>query len=307
MYKILVCDPLSETAINILKEAPDVKLTNAFEYNENDLIKIIPEYNAVIIRSATTLSKKIIDKADNLKVIGRAGSGLDNIDVDYAAKKGIKILNTPGTNAPAVAELTIGFLFSLARSIPAADRSMKSGKWAKNEFPGIELNAKKLGLIGCGTIGKLVAQKAFALGMDILIYNRSQVAIESIEFEQVSLDKLLSNSDFISIHLPQSQKTKNFIAARQFSLMKDNVRIVNAARGGIVVEKDLLDALESKVAGAAIDVFDNEPLFNKQLAAHPRVVATPHIGASSYESQERVGVLIMDQVLEYLRSKFMFF
>ncbi len=307
MYKILVCDPLSETAINILKEAPDVKLTKAFEYNENDLIKIIPEYNAVIIRSATTLSKKIIDKADNLKVIGRAGSGLDNIDVDYAAKKGIKILNTPGTNAPAVAELTIGFLFSLARSIPAADRSMKSGKWAKNEFPGIELNAKTLGLIGCGTIGKLVAQKAFALGMDILIYNRSQVAIESIEFEQVSLDKLLSNSDFISIHLPQSQKTKNFIAARQFSLMKDNVRIVNAARGGIVVEKDLVDALESKVAGAAIDVFDNEPLFNTQLAAHPRVVATPHIGASSYESQERVGVLIMDQVLEYLRSKFMFF
>ncbi len=137
MYKILVCDPLSETAINILKEAPDVKLTKAFEYNENDLIKIIPEYNAVIIRSATTLSKKIIDKADNLKVIGRAGSGLDNIDVDYAAKKGIEILNTPGTNAPAVAELTIGFLFSLARSIPAADRSMKSEKWAKNEFPGI--------------------------------------------------------------------------------------------------------------------------------------------------------------------------
>ncbi len=307
MYKILVCDPLSETAINILKEAPDVKLTKAFEYNENDLIKIIPEYNAVIIRSATTISKKIIDKADNLKVIGRAGSGLDNIDVDYAAKKGIKILNTPGTNAPAVAELTIGFLFSLARSISAADRSMKSGKWAKNEFPGIELNAKTLGLIGCGTIGKLVAQKAFALGMDILIYNRSQVAIENIEFEQVSLDKLLSNSDFISIHLPQSKKTKNFIAARQFSLMKDNVRIVNAARGGIVVEKDLLDALESKVAGAAIDVFENEPLFNKQLAAHPRVVATPHIGASSYESQERVGVLIMDQVLEYLRSKFMFF
>lgn len=307
MYKILVCDPLSDTALKILQDAPDVKFTIVFENNEKDLVEIIPDYNAVIIRSATDITKKIIDCADSLKVIGRAGSGLDNIDTEYAALKGVKILNTLGTNAPAVAELTIGFLFSLARSIPAADRSMKSGKWAKKDFPGIELNGKTLGLIGCGTIGKLVAQKAFALGMEILIYNRSQVIIENTQFEQVAVEKLYANSDFISIHLPKSLKTENFIGARQFGLMKKNVRIINAARGGIIVEKDLVDALGSKVAGAAIDVYENEPQFNKQLVNHPKVIATPHIGASSYESQERVGVLIIDQVLEYLRSKFMFF
>ena len=307
MYKILVCDPLSDTAIEILKDAPDVEFTEVFAQTEKDLVKAIPSYNAIIIRSATQVSKMIIDSADNLKVIGRAGSGLDNIDTAYASQKGIKILNTPGTNAPAVAELTIGFLFSLARSIPEADQSMKSGKWEKKAFPGIELNGKTIGLIGCGTIGKLVAQKTFALGMKVLIYNRSQVAIEYTEFEQVTLEKLYAKSDFISVHLPKSPKTENFIGARQFKLMKDNVRIINVARGGIVVEKDLIDALGAKVAGAAIDVYENEPQFNMQLVSHPKVIATPHIGASSYESQQRVGVLIIDQVLEYLRSKYMFF
>ncbi|KAA3614168.1 MAG: hypothetical protein D8M58_18410 [Calditrichaeota bacterium] len=308
MYKILICDPLSDTAVEILGEAPDLQYTEAFGCSENDLIKIIPDYNAVIIRSATTITKKIIDNADNLKVIGRAGSGLDNVDTDYAAKKGIKILNTPGTNAPAVAELAIGLLFGLARSIPAADQSMKAGKWAKKDFPGVELSGKTLGLIGCGTIGKLVAKKAYNLGMDILIHNRSDVAIDSIKFKQVPQNKLYASSDFISIHLPKSPETNSFIGAAQFNLMKDNVRIVNVARGGIVNEKDLLAALNSnKVAGAAIDVYENEPNFNRELASHQSVIATPHIGASSYESQQRVGVRIIDQVLEFLRSKYIFF
>jgi D-3-phosphoglycerate dehydrogenase len=184
---------------------------------------------------------------------------------------------------------------------------MKSGKWEKKMYSGIELSGKTIGLIGCGIIGKLVAQKAFALGMKILIFNRSEVAIKNTEFEQVTVEKLYSNSDFISIHLPKSIKTESFIGADQFKLMKDNVRIINVSRGGIVIEKDLIDALESKIAGAAIDVYENEPHFNKQLVNHPKVIATPHIGAASIESQERVGVLIMDQVLEYLRSKYMFY
>ncbi len=307
MYKILICDPLSDSAIEVLKDAPDVEFKEKFGCNEQDLTKLIPEYNAVIIRSATHLTKKIINNANNLKVIGRAGSGLDNIDTSYAAKKSVKILNTPGTNAPAVAELAIGFLFSLARSIPAADHSMKSGKWAKKEFPGIELNGKTLGLIGCGTIGKLVAQKAVSLGMEVLIYNRSTVTIDDIDFEQAPLEKVYSKSDFISIHLPKSNNTKAFIGADQFKKMKDGVRILNTARGGIIVENDLIDALESaKVAGAALDVYETEPEYNVQLVSHSRVIATPHIGASSLESQQRVGVLIVDQVLEYLRSKFIF-
>ncbi len=298
MYKILICDPLSESAISVLKDAPDVIFSLAPAQDEKELSKIIPEYNAVIIRSATQISKAIINSAENLKVIGRAGSGLDNIDTEYASKKGIKVLNTPGTNAPAVAELAIGFLFSLARSIPLADHSMKAGKWSKKEFVGIELNGKTLGLIGCGTIGKLVAQKASALGMEVLIYNRSEVELSGIDATQVDLKKLYLKSDFISLHLPLSSETTGFIGSDQFKLMKDNVRIVNTARGGIIDEESLLEALESgKVSAAAIDVYQDEPNFNKALASHLNVVATPHIGASSSESQERVGVLIVDQVL----------
>jgi len=308
MYKILVCDHLSQTALNILEEAPDVEYNQHAGLSEDELVKEVTDYNAIIVRSATKISKKIIDNAENLKVIGRAGSGLENIDQNNAAKKGIRVINTPGSNAPAVAELTIGFMFNLARKISLANISMKDGRWAKSEINGIELAGKKLGIIGCGKIGKNVAHIASVLNMDLLIYNQSTVDMESVKFEQVQLDRLLKESDFVTIHLPKDNKTKGLISKKELKKMKAGSFIINAARGGIIIEKDLLEALNKRViAGAALDVFENEPDFNQELVTHPNVIATPHIGAASIESQERVGVIIVDQILEYLRSKYIFF
>lgn len=307
MYKILVCDPLSQTAIRILEDAPDVEFTQLPGLSEAELSEKIAVYNAIIVRSATKVTDKIINNAENLKVIGRAGSGLDNIDQESALKKGIKILNTPGTNAPAVAELTIGLMFGLARKIPFAHNSMLDGKWAKKEFMGIEIAGKKLGIVGCGKIGKHVARMAAALGMEIVVYNQSPVEIDDVKFEQVSLDKLLQVSDFITFHIPKTETTTGLITKKEFKKMKPGVYVLNTARAGIVIEKDLIDALNNGiVAGAALDVFENEPEFDKNLVQNPKVIATPHIGAASMQSQERVGVIIVDQILEYLRSKYIF-
>jgi D-3-phosphoglycerate dehydrogenase / 2-oxoglutarate reductase len=307
MYKILVCDQLSQTALDILKDAPDVKFNQAIGLSEPELLKIISEYNAIIVRSSTKISDKVVNKAENLKVIGRAGTGLDNIDQASAVKKGIKIINTPGSNAPAVAELTIGLMFSLARKICQANDSMKKGNWDKNEFIGIELSGKKLGIIGCGKIGKNVAYLGAALNMNLLIYNKSPVILESVKFEQVSLERLLKESDFVTIHLPKNDTTQELLSAKELMKMKAGAYLINAARGGIVVEKDLLQALNNgTIAGAALDVFENEPDYNRELVEHPKVIATPHMGAASRESQERVGVIIVDQILEYLRSKYIF-
>ncbi|MCB0283753.1 MAG: hydroxyacid dehydrogenase [Calditrichae bacterium] len=307
MYKILLCDPISESAMQVLRDAPDVSFTEAYGLSENELIKTVLTYNAIIVRSATKLTANIIDKAENLKAIGRAGTGLDNIDIDFAQKKGIRVFNTPGTNAPAVAEMTIAFLFALGRKIPSANIKMKNGEWTKKEYTGIELNDKNLGIIGCGTIGKLVAKKASALGMNILVYNRSEIRNADFKFEQVSKEKLLQQSDFVSLHLSKSSETHNIINKDDLNKMKKGAYLINTARGGMINENDLMDALNSsQIAGAALDVFDNEPKFNKDLATHPNVIATPHIAAATNESQERVGIQIVDQVLEYLRSKYIF-
>ncbi len=307
MYKILVCDPIADAAIQVLNEAPDVEYTTAFGSSEDGLLEKIKDVNAVIVRSATRLTEKIILGASNLKVIGRAGSGLDNVDTACAARKGIRVLNTPGTNAPAVAELTIGFLFALARHIPQMDHALKTGRWAKGDYSGSELRGKNLGLIGCGGIGRRVAHTAAAIGMRILVANRSAVFIEDVEFEQIPLEKVLERSDYISIHLPKTEKTTGLIGVDAFKRMKKNACLVNTSRGGIVEEKALLNALKNgKIAGAAIDVFETEPNYNQTLAALENVIATPHIGAASMESQERVGIQIVDSVLEYLRSKYIF-
>jgi len=307
MYKILVCDPIADAALQVLDEAPDVEYKTAFDLSENDLLKNINDVNAVIVRSATRLTEKLILAASNLKVIGRAGSGLDNVDTSCAARKGIRVLNTPGTNAPAVAELTLGFLFALARHIPQMDHALKAGRWAKDGYSGSELRGKTLGLIGCGGIGRRVAHTAAAIGMRILVANRSAVVIEDVEFEQIPLEKVLERSDYISVHLPKTEKTTGLIGVDAFKRMKEGACLVNTSRGGIVDEKALLSALKSgKIAGAAIDVFASEPDYNRALAALDNVIATPHIGAASMESQERVGIQIVDSVLEYLRSKYIF-
>ncbi len=307
MYKILICDPLDDTAMACLAEAKDINFDTIYGQSEDELIKNISKYNAVIVRSATTITAKVIDAGDNLRAIGRAGSGLDNIDTVHASQKGIKVFNTPGTNAAAVAELAIGFLFSLARKITEADASMKNGRWAKKEFTGFEIDGKKLGIIGGGTIGKMVAVKAFRLGMKILVYNRSDVSIPEIEFEQVPLDKLLKRSDFISVHLPKNPETSHLIGEKEFEQVKPGSYLINTSRGGIVSESALLKALDSGIlAGAALDVFENEPGYDKNLAAHKKVIASPHIGASTTEAQERVGLQIVDKILEHLRSNYIF-
>lgn len=308
MYKILICDQLSPVAINILSEAPDVEFKEAIGLTEKGLIDLIPEYNAVIVRSSTDITAQVIDKANNLKVIGRAGSGLDNIDSHYAKKKGIKVLNAPGTNAPAVAELTIGFMFSLARSVPQANIKIKEGKWAKSEFQGIELAGKTLGIIGYGVIGKRVAEIASAIGMEILLFDHSHSTSGDYIYKSVKAEKLFNTCDFISLHLPLNENTKNFITKKELSLMKESAFLINTSRGGIVNEEDLVEAIKAKtIAGAALDVFENEPNFNKVLATLEQVVATPHIAAATMESQGRVSVVIIDHVLEYLRSKYIFF
>ncbi len=307
MYKILVCDPIADSAIRILKESPDVELLQAFNSDQSVIKEMLADVNAVIVRSATILTQELIESAGNLKVIGRAGSGLDNVDTACAARKGIRVLNTPGTNAPAVAELTIGFLFALARHIPAMDEALKKGEWAKKGYSGSELRGKTLGLVGCGGIGKLVARSAAALGMQILIANRSTVLIDNLEFEQLPLEKLLGRCDYISVHLPKNEKTAGLINTEAFCEMKQGACLINTSRGGIVNEKALLTALKNgNISGAAIDVFEKEPDYNKELAALPNVIATPHIGAASKESQERVGIQIVDSVLEYLRSRYIF-
>lgn len=307
MYKILVCDQLDESAIKLLEEADDIHYDTIYGQSEDDLVKNISKYNAVIVRSATTITAKVIEAGDNLRAIGRAGSGLDNIDTVRAEQRGIKVFNTPGSNAAAVAELAIGFLFSLARKITLADASMKNGKWAKKEFKGFEIDGKTLGIAGGGTIGKMVAVKAFHLGMKILIYNRSDVKIPGIEFEQVSLEKLLKRSDFISVHLPKNPETSYLIGEKEFEMVKQGSCLINTSRGGIVSESALLSALDSgMLAGAALDVFENEPEYDKKVAAHKKVIATPHIGASTTEAQERVGLQIIDKILEHLRLNYIF-
>ncbi len=307
MYKILICDQLSPVAINILNEAPDVEYKEAIGLSEDQLISIIPDYNAVIVRSSTTITAKIIDRGEDLKVIGRAGSGIDNINSSYAAKKGIKVLNAPGTNAHAVAELTLAFMFSLARSIPQANQSIKENKWVKKQFQGIELASKILGIIGYGEIGKKVAKMATALGMEILLFDYSNNRITDDIYKFAPAAKFFSVCDFISLHLPLNDKTKNYITMQEMSQMKESAFLINTSRGGIINESDLINSIKSKkIAGAALDVFENEPDFNKELTSLPQVVATPHIAAATVESQNRVGVVIIDRTLEYLRSKYIF-
>ncbi|RMH63873.1 MAG: 3-phosphoglycerate dehydrogenase [Calditrichaeota bacterium] len=307
MYKILVTDPLAESALKLLSDAPDVTFETRYGLDEDALAQEIAPFNAVLVRSATRITRSVLEKAENLKVIGRAGSGVDNIDLETARGMGIKVLNTPGTNAPAVAELTIGYLFALARDIARADHLMKQGRWEKKAFKGIELNDRTLGIIGCGTIGKMVARKAHALGMHILVYNRSEVVMKDVPFQQVELATLLSRGDFVTLHLALSDSTRHLIGAEQLGMMKDRSYLINTSRGEIVDEAALLSWLtEHPSCGAALDVFCGEPDYNTALAALPNVLATPHIAASTDESQERVGIRIVDLTLEYLRSKYIF-
>jgi D-3-phosphoglycerate dehydrogenase len=300
--KVLVSDSISPRGVDILKKAGlevDVKtgLTPA------ELKAVIGEYHALIVRSATKATAEIIEAAANLKVIGRAGSGLDNVDKVAASKKGIVVMNTPGGNTITTAEHTIAMMFALARRIPQARASMAAGQWEKKKFMGAELYNKVLGIIGLGNIGGEVARRAQGLGMQIIAYDPflNEEKARQIGIEKVEIPELIKRSDFITIHTPLTHETKYLVRAETIKTMKDGVYIINCARGGIVNEKDLYEALESgKVAGAALDVFEQEPPVNSPLVNHPNVVCTPHLGASTQEAQENVALAVAEQIVDYL-------
>ncbi len=301
--KVLVTDGISPRGAEILKEAPGIEADIRSKVDPQELKSIIKDYHGLIVRSATKVTAEVIEAGENLKVIGRAGIGVDNIDVPAATKRGIVVMNTPEGNIITTAEHTIALLVSLARKVPQADASMKAGKWEKKRFQGVELYNKTLGIVGVGKIGSIVADRALGLKMKVIAYDPyiSEEVANKIGIELVSLDELLATSDFISIHVPLTPETRNMFNADVFAKMKKGVRIINCARGGIINEKDLYEAIKKGiVAGAALDVFEKEPPGENPLLTLEEVIATPHLGASTVEAQEKVGIAIAQQVVDYL-------
>jgi len=303
-FKILITDGLDESGQSILRASATVE--DRKDISADDLLKAIPEYDGLIVRGRTKVTASVIAAASSLKVIGRAGVGVDNIDLVAAKKQNITVVNAPMSTSLAVAELTFGLLLALAREIPRADAGMKQGKWLKKELEGVELNGKTLGLIGFGRIGVEVGKRASAFGMNVIAYDPliSEDDIKQRGAEPVSIQDLYAWSDFISLHLPLNVQTRDLIGPLAFSRMKAGVRIMCAARGGIIDESALLDALNSgKVAGAALDVFAQEPPGLTETVSHPRVIATPHIGAQTAEAQIRASEDIANEVLSALQDK----
>jgi len=303
-FKILITDGLDESGQSILRASATVE--DRKDISADDLLKAIPEYDGLIVRGRTKVTASVIAAASSLKVIGRAGVGVDNIDLVAAKKQNITVVNAPMSTSLAVAELTFGLLLALAREIPRADAGMKQGKWLKKELEGVELNGKTLGLIGFGRIGVEVGKRAFAFGMNVIAYDPliSEDDIKQRGAEPVSIQDLYAWSDFISLHLPLNVQTRDLIGPLAFSQMKAGVRIMCAARGGIIDESALLDALNSgKVAGAALDVFGQEPPGLTEIVSHPRVIATPHVGAQTAEAQIRASEDIANEMLSALQDK----
>ena len=300
--KVLISDKLSSSAVAIFRDrGVEVDLKPGLEKDE--LAGIIGNYDGLAIRSATKVTSKILDRAKRLKVVGRAGIGVDNVDLPAATARGIIVMNTPFGNSITTAEHAITLMLSLARQIPAADASTQAGKWEKNRFLGVEITGKTLGIIGCGNIGSIVADRAHGVKMKVIAYDPflSPEHAVDIGVEKVELAELLRRADFISLHTPLTEKTRNILDANALAATKRGVRIINCARGGLVDEVALRAALDSgQVAGAAFDVFSVEPALENPLFGHPNVVCTPHLGASTMEAQENVALQIAEQMSDYL-------
>ncbi|MDI6844619.1 MAG: D-2-hydroxyacid dehydrogenase [Candidatus Saccharicenans sp.] len=298
MTRILIADHLDKEAVAELQKVPGFEVTEKAGLSEAELVQIIPEFEVVVVRSATKITRPVIESGKNLKLIIRAGIGLDNIDVAAAREKGIEVANTPAATSISVAEHTLGLMIGAVRHHGPANLSMKQHKWEKKAFMGTELYGKTLGIIGFGRIGKEVAKRALAFGMEIIAYDVIPISTD-LPVKQVSLDELLQKADIITLHVPKTPKP--LLGEEEFSKMKDGVVIVNVARGGVVDEKALLKALNSgKVKAAALDVFEKEPPEDFSLIDHPKVTATPHLGASAEEGQKRAGM----EVVRILKEKF---
>jgi len=304
--KVLVCDPISELGINAFREEPGIEVDVKLKQTEDEICAIAADYHAIIVRSETKITKKIIEHAKQLKVVGRAGVGIDNIDVEAATLNGVVVVNTPDGNTISAAEHTMGMMLALARHIPQADQSLRQGQWNRSKYVGIELRNKILGVIGFGKIGSEVGKRAKAFGMEIYVYDPyvNQETAKRAGVELVTLDTLLKESDFITIHMPLTSETKHMIDKNQFAKMKNGARILNVARGGIIDEADLYDAIVSKkVAGAALDVYEKEPTTQSPLFELPEVIVTPHLGASTQEAQVNVAVDVSYEILRVLRGE----
>lgn len=306
MPKVLVSDKLSETAVQIFRDrGVEVDYLPDVGKDKEKLAEIIGQYDGLAIRSATKVTDKLLENAPNLKVIGRAGIGVDNVDIPAASKKGVIVMNTPFGNSVTTAEHAIALMFAVARQLPEASVSTHAGKWEKNRFMGVEVFNKTLGLIGAGNIGSIVADRALGLKMKVLAYDPflSEERADQIGVKKVELDELLAKADFITLHVPLTDKTRNILSRENLAKTKKGVRIVNAARGGLIDEDALADALESgQVAGAALDVFATEPATESRLFNMANVVVTPHLGASTDEAQENVALQVAEQMSDYLLS-----
>ena len=305
--KILVSDHLSEEGLKILKEVKEFKVEVRTELKPDQLKEAIKDYHALVVRSATKVTRDVINAAVKLKVIGRAGVGLDNVDLEAATNKGIIVMNTPAGNTISTAEHTMSMLLALSRNIPLADLSLKSGEWKRSKFMGVELYGKTMGILGLGRIGTEVSKRAISFGMRIIAYDPflSREIAEALGIELVELKELFKRSDYISVHAPLTDETRHIISDKELALMKNGVRLINCARGGIIDEEALLRALDAgKVAGAALDVFEKEPPdFSSPLLKHKNVVVTPHLGASTKEAQVNVAIEICESVRDALLNQ----
>jgi len=302
MPKVLISDNMSDRAAEIFK-ARGLEVDVKPGMSPDELKAVIGDYDGLAIRSATKVTPEIIEAAAKLKVIGRAGIGVDNVDLPSATAKGIVVMNTPFGNSITTAEHAIALMFALARQLPEADRSTQAGKWEKSRFMGVELTGKTLGIIGCGNIGAIVAERGIGLRMKVIAFDPflAPDRAREIGVEKVELDELYRRADFITLHTPLTDSTRNMIDAKAIKKMKRGVRIINCARGGLVVEKDLKAAIESgQVAGAALDVFEAEPAKENALFGTVNFVATPHLGASTEEAQENVAVQVAEQIADFL-------
>ncbi len=295
-FKILICDKIADEGIKLLVEK-GYEVTKAWNVPKTELSNMAVEYDAFIVRSATKVKGALLANAKKLRVIGRAGEGLDNIDLEKARELGVAVVNTPHVSYVSVAELTIGHLLALARGIVEGTSSLRQGKWMKDELMGMEINGKTLGIIGCGYIGKTVERLAISLGMKVLV-------VEECVFDRfVPLDDMLPQADFITIHVPLSSFTRHIISTKEFNMMKNDVMIVDCSRGGVVDQEALHQALVSgKVKAAALDVFEEEPPRNTKLLTLKNVIATPHIGAQTKEAQLRASIQIAKEVIKALEE-----
>ena len=299
MYKILISDGLQEKALDSLVNL-GFEVINK-HYNKEELGEALKEYDALVIRSATKVTRDVLEAAQGgrLKLIIRAGVGIDNIDVPAAIEYGVVVRNTPNSSSDSVAELALAHMFAVARFVGTSNYTMRNGEWNKKKYEGVELSGKTLGIIGMGRIGKSLANKATALGMKVVYYDAFG-EINNVEYEFLDLNSLLEVSDFISLHVPYDKTRGTLIGREELAIMKDGSYLINCARGKVVDEEALLEALESgKIAGAGIDVFEVEPNTNEALVNHPRVSCTPHIGASTIEAQERIGDEVVTIIKEF--------